>query len=151
MSKENQRYKRNADGVLEVNPIGLGRLNYEDPGEALLTWWAGELRFGCAHGVFRNYSSGPCGNAAKYDPDHNGNMTKCGHHSRDALERKKAKQDARYAEYRRKAEHDAAVRKHGLEREEIIQKIANGHNDPRGLCQDWLDRKPWPPAKQSND
>ena len=139
-------FVRNSDGLLQPHPEATWmRAHYKDPGEAILTWYAGERRFGCAHSVFKNYRSEPCGNKAKHDPDHNGNPTKCGHHSQAALARKAQKQAYRDAARKAQWDFEKAVRNHNFERDEIIRKIAKGHNDPRGLCQDWLDRKPEPP------
>ena len=135
--------ERAADGVLQVGSGPYwGRDAYKDPGEAVRTWWAGGLRFGCTHSSFSKYLGHPCGNAAKHDPDHNGNPTKCGHHSQAALERKAAKKAERDAKWKAELQHKKAVSDYYAERDEIIVKIAEGHNDPRGLCQDWLDRKP---------
>jgi len=135
--------KRADDGVLQVNEVaGWLKESYKDPGEAIRTWWAGERRFGCTHRSFSHYRSHPCGNAAKHDPDHNGNPTKCGHHSQAAFERKAEKKAERDAKREADWQHKKAVYDYYAERHEIIVKIAEGHNDPRGLCQDWLDRKP---------
>ena len=107
-----------------------------------MTWHAGELRSGCTDNVMSSFHSAPCGNAAKHDPDINGNPTKCGHHSAAAKARKKAKRDERdRAERAKWALRDALWRWNG-ERDDIIRKIAEGHNDPRGLCLDWLARDP---------
>jgi hypothetical protein len=146
MGEEKPYLIRNAEGILEpsLEPT-WSRKSYKDPGEAVMTWWNGKKKFGCAHSVFENYRTHPCGKTAKYDPDQNGNPTKCGHHSQAALDRKEAKRKAREDAWRAEWAHKDAVRKHNAERDDIIRKIAGGHNDPRGLCQDWLDRKPEQP------
>ena len=95
----------------------------------------------CAEAVFSGYRHRPCGKTAKYDPDGNGNPTRCGHHSAAAKERRRKKKEERDAAWRRKFDRNSKLRKLNKEMPEIIQKIADGHNDPRGLCLDWLTRK----------
>lgn len=145
--KETPRgFERDADGVLCWG-AGKGRVNYCDPGEAVKCWWAGERVFRCTERSFSHYSSHPCGHQAKYDPDANGNPTKCGHHRAAAKKRKaeaaEAKRAAREAEDRRRwLRRKAAAERQALKDEAVtlIQRIAEGHNDPRSACQDWLDR-----------
>ena len=139
MGNENTYLKRGEDGIL-YQALEIGS-HYRDTGEAIKTWRKGELRLGCAESVHSGWSTSPCGNTPKYDPDHNGNFTRCGHHSAAAKKRIKDKRDAKDAARRAKYERDAAIYKINLERDEIIQAIADGHNDPRGLCADWLRRK----------
>lgn len=130
---------RGDDGVLHQRSVSWGCEAYADPGEAIKVWFAGELRPSCTERVHSGYSGGPCRNKPKHDPDHNGNPTKCGHHSAAAKQRKKDKADERDRKWREKWNRDSAIRALNVQRDEIIQKIAAGHNDPRGLCQDWLD------------
>lgn len=139
MGDKREYLKRGSDGILYQSPeIGS---HYKDPGEAIKTWSKGELHLGCAESVSTHFSAFPCGKPPKYDPDHNGNFTRCGQHSAAAKKRIKDKRDARDAANRAKIKLKAAIYKINLERDEIIQAIADGHNDPRGLCADWLRRK----------
>ena len=142
MSKEEPYLIRGSDGVLQVNSKLAWRAEYQDPGEAVKTWWAGKLRFGCAERQFSNHRDHPCGKTPKHDPDHNGNFTRCGNHSKATKDRRDAKQRAKREAEKAKWEFDSSVREHRAEMPGIIQQIADGHNDPRGLCQSWLDRKP---------
>lgn len=113
---------------------------YSEPNEAIIGRVKGVDVFVCTERKSAGYfGSSPCGNKAKHDPDHNGNPTKCGHHSAAAKQRKKDKADERHRKWQEKWSRDSAVRALNVQRDEIIQKIAAGHNDPRGLCQDWLD------------
>ena len=139
MGSKSEYFERGEDGVLCQLPASLS--NYQDPGEAIKTWSKGELRLGCAEAVHSGWRLFPCGTVPKHDPDHNGNPTRCGRHSAAAKKRVKEKCDARDAARRAKYERKAAIYKINLERDEIIQAIADGHNDPRGLCADWLRRK----------
>lgn len=119
-----------------------GGRHYTPPkdNEALLTWWAGELRPGCNAEVHDTWTSGPCGNTPKHDPDAQGRPTKCGTHCEAAVAKRKAKADARYAaqkaKWARQREQDALRR----EMLNVILRIAAGHNDPRGLASDWVER-----------
>jgi hypothetical protein len=97
--------------------------------------------FTCTKFVTRNnWRRSACGEKAKHDPDHNGNPTRCSAHSQAAVDRRKAKVDALYnawkAETKRKS-NQAALK---AELHEIVRKIADGHDDPRGLCADWIAR-----------
>ncbi|QGH74657.1 hypothetical protein KNU84_gp047 [Bacteriophage DSS3_VP1] len=140
MKETPKGFKRLSDGVLHWNP-GWDRVSYDDPGEAIKQHWAGELRFACNERNFSNYRSHPCGNTAKYDPDENGNLTKCGHHSAAAKARKKKKQEERDAARNAKWDYARSVREHQHQLEAIVREIALGHNDPRTLCSDWVKRK----------
>lgn len=134
-------YQRREDGLLE--PINGFIGHRGKPQEAVLTWWAGKRLLGCIQDVHKGGGMGfhMCGNRAKHDPDHNGNPTKCGTHSAAAVARRKQKQRERDAAERAKWARRSALMTLSQEAPEIIQKIADGHNDPRGLCQDWLDRR----------
>ena len=81
-----------------------------------------------------------CSNPAKHDPDENGNPTKCGKHSVEGLAKRDAKREERNQKW--KIEFERKQKLFRLEREkiEIIESIAAGHNDPRSLCSDYLDR-----------
>lgn len=141
MSDAPKGFKRGKDGILQVAQRGFDARHYSDPGEAVKTWRAGELRLGCAEKRFQIWSSFPCGKPAKHDPDHNGNPTRCGIHSAAAKAKRKAKQEAKDAANRAKWAKRLALQQLSQEAPEIIRQIAEGHNDPRALCQDWLDRR----------
>jgi len=143
MSEEEKSYFiRGKDGILRRNPaLSLYQTRgYKDPGEAVMVNVGGERRLGCTERMFRDYSSYPCGHKPKYDPDVNGNLTKCGHHSAEAKKRKKEKADAKYQEYTDRIERRTQLRRIKDEMLPLITSIANGHNDPRTACQEWLDR-----------
>jgi hypothetical protein len=128
-------FMRTKDGYLY--PTG-GRY-YREPGEAIKTWRNGELKPGCNAEVFAMWSSSPCGNTPKHDPDHLGRPTKCGMHCKAAVEKREAKKAATTARWNaewaaRDALHEARA---GLET--ALRKIAEGHNDPRSLAQETLD------------
>lgn len=128
--------KRDDDGWL----IWQGDRHYKEPNEAIKTWWAGELRPGCNARVYGHWSSAPCGKTPKHDPDAQGRPTKCGIHCAAAVERRKAKQSARDKERRDKFKARQERAKVSGELTEIVMRIAAGHNDPRSLCADWVDR-----------
>lgn len=134
-------FTRNGNGILEQNGFrGFGRIEYKTPSEATLTYYAGKLRFGCNEEVHDNYSSHPCGVSAKHDPDARGNPTKCGRHSAAGIAKKKARQDEQDAKWLRDFNLKMARDEHRAELRKIVERIAAGHNDPRGLCQDWISR-----------
>ena len=143
MSEEEKSYFiRGKDGILRRNPA-LPRYQtrgYTDPGEAIMVNSRGESRLGCNERMFRDWSSYPCGNKPKYDPDVNGNLTKCGHHSAEAKKRKKEKADAKYQEYTAKIERRSQIGRIKDEMLPLIRSIAEWHNDPHTACQEWLDR-----------
>ena len=124
--------QRDTDGVLIIQ----GGRHYTDPGEALKTWYAGKLVLSCTESVYRHYSSGPCSNKPKHDPDSRGFPTKCGHHSAAAKERKKLAQDKRLSAWRREWDQKHAISKAQAEIEPALRKIAEGYNDARGLAQE---------------
>jgi len=130
--------KRRKDGWL----VWSGGRHYREPedGEAILTWWGGELRPGCNACVQGDWTSGPCGKKPKHDPDAKGRPTRCGMHSAEAIARRKAKSEARYQAQR--AKWDRAREQDRLRREalQIVRRIAEGHNDPRGIASEWFER-----------
>lgn len=131
------KFTRDEDGVLVVGP---GR-HYEEPEEAVKTWWAGELRLGCNARVVGDWSSGPCGKKPKHDPDKNGRPTKCGIHCKTAVEKRRAKSKAKLDASMAHIKRQNAIWRLNRELPEIIRAIADGHNDPRSLCTDWLHRR----------
>ena len=135
-------FVRGEDGILERNPAisPFDRRSYAAPDEALNVTRAGETRLGCAHRMFENYSCYPCGKKPKHDPDANGRPTRCGIHSTAAQTRRKDKADAKMQAWRDQCNRNDANRKLKLEMKTLIQSIADGHNDPRQACHDWLAR-----------
>lgn len=123
---------RTEEGVLIV-PSGR---HYSDPGEALVRWWAGKLVPTCTHSVYANYCTSPCTKKPKHDPDANGRMTKCGTHCQAAKDKRAAKAVEREAAWRLKFKRDVAIRKSTGDLEPALRKIAEGHNDARGLAQE---------------
>lgn len=123
---------RGADGILEWH----GGRRYDDLGEAVKTWCAGELRLGCNERVFRDYSSFPCGKTPKHDPDAHGRMTKCGVHCAAATDRRKAKQAERRAAWEAALEREIALSNAVAALEPALRRIAEGHNNPRDLAQE---------------
>lgn len=121
---------RGDDGIL----VWHGGRRYSDPREAVKTWGAGVLRCGCTEMIISNYSSHPCGNIPKHDPDANGNLTRCGMHSASAKAKRKAAQEKRDASIRRKLEMQALLSKANAAVEPALRQIAEGHNDPRSLA-----------------
>lgn len=124
--------QRDTDGVLIIQ----GGRHYKDPGEALKTWWSGELRLSCTESVYDHFSWAPCSHKPKYDPDARGFPTKCGHHSAAAKERKKLASMEREAKWRREFNQRQAAHKAQAEIEPALRKIAEGYNDARGLAQE---------------
>lgn len=111
--------------------------------KARLIHRAGKQVWGCCDSVFSpgSYTSHSCSNVAKYDPDPNGNPTKCGIHSDDAMARRREKSEANYRMHAARSTQEARNRKLGEEAIKIVREIAKGHNDPRGLADDWVKRR----------
>ena len=84
--------------------------------------------------------SAACDNAAKYDPDANGNPTKCGNHCKAAYERRNAKKDATTARWHRQWAANAQLADAQKALEAALVEIMDGHNDPRQLAHDTLGR-----------
>ena len=142
--EEQKEFFRDANGTLCRNPRAspYSRISYKDPDEAIKVKSLDEWVLACTERTMTNYHSGPCGNKPKYDPDANGLFTKCGHHSEASKKRKKDKQDARFAKWMSEVDFNNAWREHNAKKLEIIKAIAEGHNDPRSLCQEWLNDTP---------
>lgn len=131
-------YKRGEDGVLRL--VTAFRRDHHD--EAV--WFVdghGE-RFGCTKTVYSDLdmTGHLCGKTAKHDPDGKGNPTKCGMHSVAAKAKRREKAAAKYAERCAKRAAINARRAMASEASEIVRHIADGHNDPRSLCADWVAR-----------
>lgn len=132
----NANFDRDTDGVLVPKP---GRVYHSPvPNEAIKTLLDGKLTLGCNASVHDTWSSGPCGNTPKHDPDANGRYTKCGVHSAAAVAKRKAKQEQ--ARVRWRLEYDAkdALRKAEEALEQALTRIAAGHNDARSVALDAL-------------
>ena len=110
--------------------------------KANLAFWNGEQRWGCTASVHRpgQWRSGSCSNAAKNDPDEDGNPTTCGLHSEAVKQKRKAKADVKMQDWRNRMYRNAAIKKMTDEMLPLIQAIASGHNDPRTACAEWLER-----------
>lgn len=129
---------RAADGILEWH--GGRHYNTPEPNEAVKSYRSGVMAVRCNESVSSTWSSGPCGKTAKFDADKNGHLTKCGHHSAEAMAKKDAKKKATYSRW--KAEWAARDAIHNAEAqiEAALQRIADGHNDPRSLAQETLQK-----------
>jgi hypothetical protein len=123
---------RDSDGIL----VWQGGRHYTAPDEAVKTWWGGETKITCAHEVSSHYSNAPCGKGAKYDPDKNGNPTRCGHHSAAALAKKDAARRERNSAWEAKFYRKISVAGATAALEPALRKIAAGHNDAMGLAQE---------------
>lgn len=84
------------------------------------------------------WSSGrrPCGKPAKHDPDASGTPTRCGIHSAAAKAKRKARIEQADAARSREQERNRIK----AEAPGIVRMIAAGHDDPQGLCKDWIKR-----------
>jgi hypothetical protein len=94
----------------------------------------------CAESVFGDYTSHQCQNKAKFDPDESGNPTTCGVHSEARVAAKKTKRDAEYELCLKGLERNAAEGNFAKESCYAIRLIADGHNDPRALANEILDK-----------
>ena len=128
-------FERDKDGILIQKPMGFMR-HYRDPGEAIKTWRAGELRLGCNEQMFANHCGYPCGKKPTHDPDANGNFTKCGIHCKAAKEKREAKSRANYAAWKNNLDRNWAISDATKALEPALRKIAAGHNDARGLAEE---------------
>lgn len=79
-----------------------------------------------------------CSRQANFDPDANGNPTKCKIHSEEGVRKKQKEADERYRLYCEKMAARERAANAQFSAVEIVRKIADGHNDPRGLCLQWL-------------
>lgn len=128
---------RAQDGVLEID-FRFGALRRDNTEEAIRENGA----FVCGARVYRAgaWGSSHCRKPAKHDPDCNGNLTRCGIHSAESKAKRKAKTDAKDAEERAKIHRQVIVSNLRREALAIVRKVADGHNDPRALCADWVSR-----------
>lgn len=136
MSNAPEGFARTEDGCLLFK---RGR-SYTDPGEAVVRWWDGKLVPTCSERVFRSWHSTHCDKPPKYDPDANGRPTKCGLHCAAAKHKREAKLDARRAKWDAQWKAKSALDKAQGEIEPALKRIAEGHNDPRSLAQEVLQK-----------
>lgn len=129
---------RHESGVL-VWTGGLGA-RYQDPGEAVMNHCAEKLVPSCTERVMGSYHSGPCGNTPRHDPDANGRPTKCGNHSKAAHARRAAKKEATEARWKAQWRADGDVHDANKAVEVALRQIAEGHNDPRTLAEETIQR-----------
>ena len=143
MTDDQQPYfVRGSDGILTHNPKASrwNTAGYYDPDEAVNVSQGNQTRLGCTHKIFSNYSSYPCNKVPKHDPDKNGRPTKCGIHSAASFQKRQDKAEAKRQAWRDAARKRADIQAIRNEMLPLIQSIADGHNDPRGACAEWLDR-----------
>lgn len=88
------------------------------------------------------WSSYQCKNKAKFDPDHTGKPTKCGVHSFAAFKRREVKGWAQLEANAERARSRKQVSDARAEALTVVQKIADGHNDPRSLCLAFMQANP---------
>jgi hypothetical protein len=105
------------------------------------------MNYRCAEIVFSKDGrfSRRCPNPAKHDPDAEGIPTKCGVHSRQANARREKAREARLEAERqswaKQGKAQEKARRLQADAEDILRKIATGHNDPRSLALEWVERK----------
>lgn len=87
----------------------------------------------CAGAVSSGFHSYQC----KRKNGHGPHGAWCKMHDPVAAE---AKREARYNAYKETRDRQASIAALKNEQTEIIRAIAEGHNDPRGLCSEWLER-----------
>ena len=133
---------RGSDDILTPNPK-IPRWNtvgYYDPDEAVNFSQGDQMRLGCTHKVFSNYSSYSCEKIPKHDHDKNGNPTKCGIHSAAAFQKRQDKAEAKRQAWRDEVHKKIELGRIRDEMLPLIQAIAGGHNDPRQACVEWLEK-----------
>lgn len=77
-----------------------------------------------------------CSKFATDEPDADGNPTKCAVHSEAGIARRKVRQQERDQQWRAKWARDNALAAANKQIEPALRKIAEGHNDARGLAQE---------------
>jgi hypothetical protein len=123
-------FRRDRDGIL----IWIGGDYYAEPDEAIKTVYNGKSRLICTAAKYGSWSRSPCGLGAKHDPDRNGNPTRCGNHSAEAVAKRLALQQERNEQYRVLSDARKAVRSAEADLEKVLRLIADGHNDSRTLA-----------------
>jgi hypothetical protein len=109
-----------------------------------------EHRCGVRYMVGGNGPDGYCRNTAKYD-DVDGVPTRCGIHSAAAQAKRKAKADERLKAQWERTHHIREEQERARAREareqarreeayDILDKIAEGHNDPVALARAWKEK-----------
>lgn len=89
----------------------------------------------CNERIFSGWRHHRCGKPAKHDPDSDGNFTRCGIHCAAAVEKRRAKSDAKMAAEKTIRLRNAAINKATNALLPAMREIAAGHNDPRALAQ----------------
>tara|TARA_R110000851_G_scaffold204528_1_gene356459 strand:+ start:246 stop:704 length:459 start_codon:yes stop_codon:yes gene_type:complete len=100
-----------------------------------------DWKLGCGATTSHNFQSCYCQNAAKHDPDENGNGTRCGIHSKATIKKRRDKQDAKWAAQRAIYDARNARMKHKEDCVALVKEIADGHNDPRTACIELINAK----------
>lgn len=77
-----------------------------------------------------------CSRKASCDPNSHGNMTTCKQHSETVTKAREKKAKEKYALENRKW----LIRLNGQKFYDALKKIADGHNDPRGLAKATLSK-----------
>lgn len=128
-------FARDKDGIL----IWEGRgARYENPGEAVKTWYAGKLRLGCTEWKPTGHGGHPCGKTARHDPDANGNATKCGNHSKAREAKKIELRKRNFQKTRAMWAAIDAVQAAVQALEPALRRIAQGANNPRKLAEETI-------------
>jgi hypothetical protein len=143
------KFVRGADGILTPNPK-LDRWStrgYYDPGEALNVVREGKIQLTCTTSIYGFYSHA-CGNRAKYDPDANGNVTRCGTHSAATTQRRTDKSQAKLKAFADRWTQTANKAARDAECWVLVKSIAAGHSDAKSACMDLL--KKYNRAKENN-
>lgn len=111
--------------------------------KAATAWWNGKKHWGCTYDQVSSpglWGFSRCSNKAKHDLDADGNPTRCGIHCESGIAKRNAKREAEYQKYRAKIDRNATVRELERDAKKLIRSIAEGHNDPRTACTEWLNR-----------
>ena len=126
---------------------GFGRNRYGHGRHAVITYGPPDSpRLGkprCACKVWGNYDYSQCDKVAKVALSDG--TTWCGTHAPAAVDRRKAQQAARSAEWNRKFNEQQDARQQAKHREAaypqllaLVEAVADGHNDPRTAAADLL-------------
>lgn len=107
-------------------------------------WWDGKRFWQCTEHVHSGERSDirghRCGRRATKDQDDDGNPTKCALHSLEGKAKKAAERQAKHEAWKMSWEREWAAKALAKEALEIVRQVAEGHNDPRALCSDWVER-----------
>lgn len=114
--------------------------DYEDPGESIKLSWDQAKGHVCAERTWGTWDAKPCSRPAKHDPDRKGNPTRCGHHCKAAVEKREAKKTARWSAWERERRAMLEISKAEQAMGPALRTIANGHNDPRTLAREIIEK-----------